>query len=75
MSGPPAVGDALMVNVLGTGVVAGRVDSVEEVRPMGGLPGMVWRLVVRLPGDEGIEALVAGGAPPAFADPRYRLAD
>jgi hypothetical protein len=58
--------------VLGTGEVTGVVERVDEVRPMGGLPGMVWRLTVRLPDGALAEAIVSGGAPPAFPDPRYR---
>ncbi len=74
MSGPPAVGAALRVDVLGDGVREGRVETVEEVRPMGGLPGMVWRVTVVLPDGARAEAMVQGDAPPAFLDPRYRLA-
>lgn len=74
MSGPPAVGAPLTVEVLGEGLVSGVVERVEEVRPMGGLPGMVWRLAVRLPGGAVTEAIVAGDGAPGFADPRYRPA-
>ena len=73
MSGAPAVGAALRVGVTGAGEVEGRVARVEEVRPMGGLPGMVWRLVVALPDGARAEAIVSGDGPPAFPDPRYRL--
>ncbi len=71
MSGPLAAGAALRVAVAGGGVVTGVVERVEEVRPMGGLPGMVRRLTVRLPDGARAEAIVAGGRAPAFADPRY----
>lgn len=74
MSGPPAAGTALRLAVLGAGEVTGAVERVEEVRPMGGLPGMVWRVTVRLPDGAAAEAIVTGDAPPAFLDPRYRLA-
>ena len=70
----PVVGDAFAVDVLGEGVVEGRVEQVAEVRPMGGLPGMVWRVAVRLPDGTLAEAMVSGAAPPAFLDPRYRAA-
>lgn len=70
---PPAVGERLEVEALGAGVVTGVVERVEEVRPMGGLPGMVWRLTVRLPGGAASEAIVTGDGRPAFLDPRYRL--
>ncbi|MGE4031950.1 MAG: hypothetical protein AB7I08_17130, partial [Thermoleophilia bacterium] len=73
MSGPPVVGARLRVDVLGEGVREGRVEAVDEVRPMGGLPGMVWRVTVALPGGARAEAIVQGGGPPAFLDPRYRL--
>ena len=43
-------------------------------RPMGGLPGMVWRVAVRLPDGALAEAMVSGAAAPAFLDPRYRAA-
>jgi hypothetical protein len=72
--GVPAVGERLAVEALGAGVVTGVVVSVQEVRPMGGLPGMVWRVAVRLPDGALAEAMVAGGARPAFLDPRYRAA-
>lgn len=71
----PAVGDRLAVEVSGAGVAQGEVVRVEEVRPMGGLPGMVWRIAVRLPGGDEAEAIVQGDARPAFADPRYRVAE
>lgn len=74
MSAPPAAGTALRLVVLGAGEVTGAVERVEEVRPMGGLPGMVWRVTVRLPDGAVAEAIVTGGAPPAFLDPRYRVA-
>ena len=70
---PPPDGSRLAVEVLGAGTVTGIVERVEEVRPMGGLPGMVWRLAVRLPDGALAEAIVAGDARPAFLDPRYRL--
>jgi hypothetical protein len=43
------------------------------VRPMGGLPGMAWRLTVALPGGARAQAMVFGDARSAFLDPRYRL--
>jgi hypothetical protein len=70
---PPAVGDALAIEVLGGGPATGTVERVEEVRPMGGLPGMAWRLTVVLPGGARAEALIFGDARPAFLDPRYSL--
>jgi len=70
----PAVGDAFAVDVLGEGLVEGRVEEVAEVRPMGGLPGMAWRVAVRLPDGAHAEAMVFGDAGPAFLDPRYRAA-
>ncbi len=69
-----AAGDPIRVEVPGGGVVEGVVESVAEVRPMGGLPGMAWRLVVRLPDGARTEAVVFGAARPAFPDPRYRPA-
>ncbi|HTI32856.1 MAG TPA: hypothetical protein VL422_04205 [Miltoncostaea sp.] len=75
MTARHAAGDPIRVAVTGRGVVEGAVESVAEVRPMGGLPGMVWRLVVRLPDGARAEAMVLGGEAPAFADPRYRAAD
>jgi hypothetical protein len=69
----PAVGDRLALEVLGAGPTTGTVERVEEVRPMGGLPGMTWRLTVALPGGARAEAMVVGDARPAFLDPRYRL--
>ena len=69
-----AAGDRIRVEVMGRGVVEGTVESVAEVRPMGGLPGMAWRLVVRLPDGARTEAVVFGGARPAFPDPRHRAA-
>lgn len=74
MTGPPAPGSVLRLTVLGVGERDATVERVEEVRPMGGLPGMVWRLAVRLPDGDVAEAIVTGDAPPAFADPRYRPA-
>ena len=62
------------MEVLGDGVVEGRVEEVSEVRPMGGLPGMAWRVAVRLPDGSRAEAMVFGDARPAFLDPRYRAA-
>ena len=70
----PAVGDPIAVDVLGEGVVEGRVEEVAEVRPMGGLPGMVWRVAVSLPDGSHADAMVFGDARPAFLDPRYRAA-
>jgi hypothetical protein len=70
---PPALGDALAIDVLGQGPATGTVERVEEVRPMGGLPGMAWRLTVALPGGARAQAMVFGDARPAFLDPRYRL--
>jgi hypothetical protein len=64
----------MALEVLGGGRVTGVVESVEEVRPMGGLPGMAWRLRVRLPGGGLAEAMVFGDAAPAFLDPRHRPA-
>lgn len=58
--------------MLGEGPRQGRAESVEEARPMGGLPGMAWRIVVALPGGARAEAMVFGDAGPAFLDPRYR---
>jgi hypothetical protein len=74
VTGPPAVGAELPVAVLGEGTVTGVVERVDEVRPMGGLPGMVWRVVVRLPDGAAPEAIVTGDAPLAFPDPRYGVA-
>lgn len=74
MTPAPPVGARLVVEVLGAGAVTGIVERVEEIRPMGGLPGMVWRLAVRLPDGELAEAIVTGDARPAFLDPRYRCA-
>ena len=71
---PPAVGDPIALEVLGVGPCEGRVEVVCEVRPMGGLPGMAWRIVVRLPDGSRAEAMVFGEAGPAFLDPRYRPA-
>ena len=71
---PPAVGERLAVEALGSGVVTGIVERVDEVRPMGGLPGMVWRVAVRLPDGTRAAALVRGAAPPASLDPRYGAA-
>ncbi len=70
MAAPP--GARLDVEVLGQGLVTGVVERVDEVRPMGGLPGMVWRITVRLPDGALAEAIVTGDARPAFLDPRYR---
>ena len=69
---PPEVGDPVALEVLGEGLREGRVASVEEVRPMGGMPGLAWRVVVELPGGARAEAMVFGEAAPAFLDPRYR---
>jgi len=74
VSVPPVVGAPLPMEVLGAGRVEGVVASVEQVRPMGGLPGMVWRVTVRLPGGAHAEAIVSGDGPPGFLDPRYRPA-
>lgn len=71
---PPRVGDPVPLEVLGEGACDGRVESVEEVRPMGGMPGLAWRVVVALPGGARAEAMVFGDARPAFSDPRYRPA-
>lgn len=71
---PPSVGDPVFLEVLGEGAREGRVESVEEVRPMGGLPGLAWRIVVALPAGARAEAMVFGDARPAFLDPRYRPA-
>jgi hypothetical protein len=70
----PAVGDPIAVDVLGEGIREGRVEEVAEVRPMGGLPGMAWRIAVSLPDGSRAEAMVFGDARPAFLDPRYRAA-
>lgn len=72
-AGAPAPGAALDLEVLGAGRIAGVVERVEEVRPMG-LRGLTWRLHVRLADGGLVEAMVFGGAAPAFLDPRYRLA-
>lgn len=71
----PPVGSRLAVDVLGAGAVTGIVERVEELRPMGGLPGMVWRLTVRLPDGGVAEAIVTGDGRPAFLDPRNRRGD
>lgn len=71
---PPTPGAVLIVEALGGGRATGVVERVEEVRPMGGLPGMAWRLHVRL--DDGVltHAMVFGATAPVFLDPRFRLA-
>lgn len=73
MSPPPPVGRRLEVEVLGAGRTTAVVERVEEVRPMGGLPGMVWRVVARLPDGAALEALVTGDGPPVASDPRHRV--
>lgn len=73
MSGPPVVGSELVVVGLGVGRGTAVVERAEEVRPMGGLPGMVWRLSARPPGGAPLDALVTGGGLPVAADPRYRV--
>ncbi len=74
MSGAVAVGRPLELEVLGRGRVIGVVESVEEVRPMGGLPGMTWRVTVVLPGGARAEAIRLGDGSLGFLDPRYRPA-
>jgi hypothetical protein len=61
------------LHVLGAGRVRG---TVERRRPISyhGIPGMAWRLTVRLPGGGTAEALQVGGGRPRFADPRVRPA-
>jgi hypothetical protein len=70
-----APGEELLLDVLGAGRVRAVIEAVEEVRPMGGLPGLARRLTVRLPDGSRTQAMVFGDAAPAFLDPRYRQAD
>ena len=70
---PPPAGQTLAVEVLGAGASTAVVERVEEVRPMG-LRGLAWRLHLRLADGTPAEAMVFGDAPPAFLDPRHRLA-
>ena len=74
MSGSIAAGEPLELEVLGRGRVVGVVESVDEVRPMGGLPGMTWRVTVVLPGGDRAEAIRFGDGSLGFLDPRYRPA-
>jgi hypothetical protein len=63
--------DTIEVEVLG----AGRVTAaVAAVRPLDwhGIPGLAWRLVVRLPDGSAVTAIAHRGGAPRFADPRVR---
>jgi hypothetical protein len=66
-------GAAVPLEVLGTGRVTA---TVERRVPMSyhGIPGMAWRVTLRLPGGGTAEALQVGADRLRFLDPRVRLA-
>ena len=66
-------GEALDLEVLGRG----RVTAVVTRRaPLDwhGIPGLAWRVTVRLPGGEEAQALQIGRDRLTFLDPRVRVA-
>ena len=72
-SGPPAPGAEIDVHVLGAGR---RVATVEVVEPASwhGIPGLVWRVRLRLPDGTTLTGFVQAGGRPWFSDPLVRAA-
>ncbi len=69
----PVPGGALDLEVLGRG----RVTAVVTRRaPLDwhGIPGLAWRVTVRLPGGDEAQALQIGRERLTFLDPRVRVA-
>lgn len=71
--GPPAPGDELDVHVLGAGRRVGVVEAVEPAS-WHGIPGLVWRVRLRLPDETTRTGLVHAGGRPWFSDPLVRAA-
>jgi hypothetical protein len=70
---PPGVGDAIALEVLGLGRVAGVVERVDEL-VQEGVRGLAWRVVLRLPDGTAAHGIQRGRARMAFLDPRHRAA-
>lgn len=71
--GPPSPGDEIDVHLLGEGR---RVAVVEAVEPASwhGIPGLVWRVRLRLPDRTTATGFVQAGGRPWFSDPVVRAA-
>ena len=61
------------LHLLGAGPVTGRVEARREIS-YHGIPGMAWRVTLRLPDGDRVEGLQVGREPLRFIDPRVRLA-
>ena len=70
---PPAVGDVIVLEVLGSGRVEARVDAVAEL-VQEGVRGLGWRVTFALPDGTTAEGIQRGTARIAFLDPRHRVA-
>jgi hypothetical protein len=70
---PPAVGDAVALEVLGLGRVEATVAEVTEL-VQEGVRGLAWRVVLTLPDGTRAHGIQRGDARLAFLDPRHRLA-
>ena len=70
---PPAVGEVIALEVLGTGRVEAVVEAVDEL-VQEGVRGLGWRVRLRLPDGSPAHGIARGDARLAFLDPRHRLA-
>jgi hypothetical protein len=68
---PP--GESLSLQVLGLGRVTAVIERREPL-DWHGIPGLAWKLTVRLPAGERAEGLQLGSGRVTFLDPRYREA-
>ncbi len=67
-----SAGQTLPLTMLGVGATEGRVA---RRRPLDwhGIPGLAWRLDVRLPDGTTAEAMQIGATTPVFLDPRIAV--
>lgn len=70
---PPAVGEQIALEVLGTGRVTAVVERVDEL-VQEGVRGLAWRVALRLPDGTAAHGIQRGRARLAFLDPRHRVA-
>jgi hypothetical protein len=69
----PAPGETLDLEVLGRGRVTAVVTARDPL-DWHGIPGMAWRVSLRLPGGERAQAIQVGAERLTFLDPTVRAA-
>lgn len=69
----PAPGETLDLEVLGRGRVAAVVTARDPL-DWHGIPGLAWRVTLRLPGGDRAEAIQIGRERLTFPDPTVRAA-